>query len=122
MQAESQVRVRSAVSGVRYAMSNLAPLLVMCDSEDLDSNADGAAPYADHKPAILVFDTIPAGIGLSDSLYHKHEELLQKSLELINACPCSEGCPSCVGPVAQEGIGGKIEARRLLELLTGLGG
>jgi len=77
--AESQVRVRSAISGVKYAMINMAPLLVMCDSEDLDSNADGAAPYADHKPAILIFDTIPAGIGLSDSLYHKHEELVQKA-------------------------------------------
>jgi len=119
--AETAVRIRSAISGVRYAMSNLAPLLVMCDSEDLESNADGAAPYAENQPAIMIFDTIPAGIGLSDNLYHKHLELLERSLDLISTCPCSDGCPSCVGPISQDGSGGKEESKRLLELLTGKG-
>ncbi len=121
MLAESAVRIRSAISGVRYAMANLAPLLVMSDSEDLESNADGAAPYADNQPAIMIFDTIPAGIGLSDSLYNKHQELLEKCLELISFCSCSDGCPSCVGPISQDGSGGKMEAKRLLELLAGKG-
>ncbi len=119
--AETAVRIRSAISGVKYAMSNLAPLMVMSDSEDLESNADGAAPYADNQPAIMIFDTIPAGIGLSDSLYYKHQQLLEECLDLINSCSCSDGCPSCVGPISQEGSGGKLESKRLLELLTGLG-
>lgn len=121
MLAESAVRIRSAISGVRYAMSNLAPLLVMCDSEDLESTADGAAPFADNQPAIMIYDTAPAGIGLSEALYRHHLELLKRSLELINSCSCSDGCPSCVGPISAEGYGGKMEATRLLEIMTGLG-
>lgn len=121
MLAESAVRIRGAISGVRYAVSNLAPLLVMCDSQDLESTADGAAPFAENQPAIMVYDAVPAGIGLSESLFNHHLDLLIRSHELISSCQCNDGCPSCVGPISEEGYGGKMESKRLLEILTGMG-
>ena len=120
MLAESAVRIRSAIAGVRYAMSNLAPLKVMCDSEDLESTVDAQASFADNQPAIMIYDAVPAGIGLSDSLFYHHQELLTQSLELISSCGCKDGCPSCVGPISPDGYGGKMESKRLLEILTGM--
>ena len=46
---------------------------------------------------MFIYDAYPGGIGLSEPLYRLHSRLLAQSLSLIEACPCREGCPSCVG-------------------------
>ena len=47
------------------------------------------------------------------------ELLLEHALSIVEGCACEEGCPSCVGPVAEVGSTGKADARALLkELLT----
>lgn len=115
--AEMNVRIRSAISGLKYLLVNLAPLQVMCDDNDLGSYADPAADFTARKPVILIYDSIPAGIGLSKSLFSEHYQLLANAYDLITHCACSDGCPSCVGPVAENGAGGKKETLFLLELL-----
>jgi DEAD/DEAH box helicase domain-containing protein len=46
-------------------------------------------------------------------------DLLDKARELLAACPCEEGCPSCVGPPGEAGAGAKEVASRLAaELLA----
>ena len=116
--AEMNIRMRSALSGLKYLMSNLAPLLVLSETTDLGSFADPSAKFADMNPAILIYDAIPAGIGLSNSLFEQNESLLIKCQQLVEQCECQDGCPSCVGPVAEMGVGGKKETYFLLKLLT----
>jgi len=115
--AEINVRIRSAISGLKYSLNSLAPLFVMCDESDLGSYADPAADFADNQPVILLYDAIPAGMGLVETLYHKHFELLQNAFDLIEHCQCQDGCPSCVGPSSESGLGGKRETSFLLALL-----
>jgi len=115
--AELNIRIRSALSGLKYLMINLAPLLVLCESSDLGALAEPNAKFSDLNPAILIYDTIPAGIGLSNSLYERIDDLLEKCLQLASLCECQDGCPSCVGPVAEMGLGGKKETIYLLDLL-----
>lgn len=117
--AESNVKIRSAVSGLKYVMNNLAPLLAMCDIEDIGSVAEASADFAEGQPAVLLYDTIPAGVGLSEAIFHNSNDLLQKCYDLVNECECLDGCPSCVGPSSENGSGGKKETKRLLELLLG---
>ncbi len=116
--AELVVKMRSGLSGVRYVLNQLAPLFVMCDTEDLGAVSDIQSPLADGRPAILLFDHVPAGIGLSEALYHMHDKLLNEAMDLVNHCPCQDGCPSCVGPGGENGAGGKQEALALLQVLT----
>jgi DEAD/DEAH box helicase domain-containing protein len=111
------VRIRSAISGLKYLLVNLAPLQVMCDDNDLGSYADPAADFTARKPVILIHDSVPAGIGLSKTLFTEHYQLLANAYDLITHCPCADGCPSCVGPVAENGAGGKKETLFLLDLL-----
>lgn len=115
--AEINVRIRSAISGLKFTLNSMAPLFVMCDESDLGSYADPAADFAENQPVIMLYDAIPAGMGLVETLYKKHSELLRNAFELIDNCRCQDGCPSCVGPTADSGLGGKRETKYLLGLL-----
>ncbi|HZD55452.1 MAG TPA: DEAD/DEAH box helicase [Anaerolineales bacterium] len=115
--AEAAVRVRSGLTGLAYALGNLAPLFLMCDDRDLGVHSDPKSPLADGNPAVLIFDRVPAGIGFSQRLYELHGTLLQRALELVEDCECVDGCPSCVGPGGENGAGGKRETLALLKAL-----
>ena len=116
-QAESAVRVRSGLAGLTYVLNNLAPMYLMCDPGDLGSHADAEASWADGRPSVVLYDLVPAGIGFSERLFDLHGELLTESHRLVTGCPCSDGCPSCVGPGGEGGVGGKKETIALLDLL-----
>ncbi len=116
-QAETAVRVRSGLAGLTYALSNLAPLHLMCDPGDLGSHADAVAAWADGKPSVVLYDLVPAGIGFSERLYDLHNELLRQTHRLVAGCQCTDGCPSCVGPGGEGGAGGKKESLGLLDRL-----
>lgn len=112
--AEISVRVRSGLAGATYALHNLAPLMVMCDTGDLGMKAEMRSVLAEANPAILVYDNVPGGIGLSQRLYEEHRNWFGKAAEMVMDCPCDAGCPACVGPVGEDGYGGKDEAAALL--------
>jgi DEAD/DEAH box helicase domain-containing protein len=69
----------------------------------------------DYEPNVFVYDAYPGGIGLSEPLYRLHDRLLAESRALIRACPCDDGCPSCVGPVGEVGSRGKEVALAILD-------
>ena len=50
------------------------------------------------EPNLYLFDAYPGGTGFSEPLFGTHGLLMQKTRELISACACDQGCPSCVGP------------------------
>jgi DEAD/DEAH box helicase domain-containing protein len=109
--------MRSGLAGLGYVLHNLAPLFLMCDVEDLGVHTDPQSPLADKQPVVVLYDKIPAGIGLSDAVYDIHQELIRRARELVQTCACQSGCPSCVGPAGPGGIGGKEETLALLSLL-----
>jgi DEAD/DEAH box helicase domain-containing protein len=119
--AENAVRVRSGLSGLAFTLGNLAPLFLMCDPRDLGVHADPlanyAGPEAEPAPWLVLYDQVPAGIGFSERLFEVHAELLNSARELVSTCPCSDGCPSCVGPGGENGYGGKPETLALLDAL-----
>jgi len=124
---------RDGVIGLAFAMRNIAPLLLMCDSHDLGLSVDGLSLQGAGRlggldagevrdlslePTIFLYDNYPGGIGLSEPLYGMHADLLARTRELIEGCPCNSGCPSCVGPEGATGPLAKSVASHLLELLT----
>ncbi len=115
--AETAVRVRSGLGGLGYLLGNLAPLFLMCDPRDLGVNADPQSPLAEGKPAIVIYDQVPAGIGFSERLFELHQELVQRAREVAAGCACADGCPSCVGPAGENGYGGRRETQAILEAL-----
>jgi len=117
--AEANVRMRSGLAGLASVLGQLAPLFLMCDTADLGIFADPKAAFADNQPAVALYDHIPAGIGFSQKLFEMHAELIARALELVQDCPCQDGCPSCVGPAGENGVGGRQETLAILKCLIG---
>jgi DEAD/DEAH box helicase domain-containing protein len=115
--AEQNVRMRSGLAGLSTVLGQLAPLFLMCDAGDLGVHSDPQAAFADGLPSVVLFDQVPAGIGFSQKLFEIHDELMKRALELVIECPCEDGCPSCVGPAGENGVGGKQETVAILKEL-----
>lgn len=115
---ELNVRIRSGLGGLAYTLGHLAPIFLMCDQADLGVHADPQAPLAGAKPAVVLYDMVPAGIGLCERLFQLHDELLARAGELVSSCACADGCPSCVGPGGENGLGGKRETYALIQALS----
>ncbi|HEY2980551.1 MAG TPA: DEAD/DEAH box helicase [Anaerolineales bacterium] len=115
---EQNVRMRSGLAGLAYVLGNLAPLFLMCDFADLGSHVEPVPSASFPNPSVVLYDLIPAGIGFSQKLFELHAELIQRALELVAGCECQDGCPSCVGPGGENGVGGKRESLAILEELT----
>jgi DEAD/DEAH box helicase domain-containing protein len=116
--AESAVRVRSGLAGLSYVLGNLAPLFLMCDPGDLGAHIEPVGTADFPQPAVVLYDLIPAGIGFSQKLFELHDELVRGAMELVGQCACTDGCPSCVGPGGENGMGGKQETLAILEQLA----
>ncbi|MBP3371014.1 MAG: DEAD/DEAH box helicase [Clostridia bacterium] len=107
----SESETGTALSGVANLVANVAPLFLMCDPRDIAVFYQVRQPFTD-APALFVYDAVPGSIGLSEKLYHMQNEVFRQALDLLDNCPCEDGCPSCVGPGAGENA--KELARNLL--------
>jgi DEAD/DEAH box helicase domain-containing protein len=114
--AEQNVRIRSGLAGLGSVLGQLAPLFLMCDPGDLGLHTDQALSNSG-QPGIVIYDDVPGGIGFSQKLFELHDELMQRAQELVQECKCKDGCPSCVGPGGENGMGGKAETMEILKQL-----
>ena len=80
--------------GLANVLTEVLPFLVMSDSMDIGSTVDLANTGA---PTIFLYDKYPGGVGFAQRAYEMVEEVFKKALDLITACECADGCPSCVG-------------------------
>ena len=106
-----------ALIGIARLARSTAPLLLMCDSRDLGVVAQAQAPFTG-KPTLYLYDAVPGGVGLTERLYILSDALVRACGELVRDCVCIDGCPSCVGPVAEVGPRGKVAAGELLAALA----
>jgi DEAD/DEAH box helicase domain-containing protein len=80
---------------------NVAPVFLLCDLRDLGS-ADRIKDPVYDCPALYAYDSYPGGTGLAEGFLKNLEAILRGALEQVAACPCRQGCPSCVGPAEAE--------------------
>jgi DEAD/DEAH box helicase domain-containing protein len=109
----------NGLAAMGNAMRTAAALLLMCDPRDLGvSLTDKSGTQTPgFEPDLHLYDNYPGGIGQSQPLYQMNAKLLAASRDLIAACPCESGCPSCVGPEGETGSRGKEIALRILDAL-----
>jgi DEAD/DEAH box helicase domain-containing protein len=69
------------------------------------------------EPNLYLYDSYPGGIGFSEPLFRAHDLLIRKTRELIGACACDQGCPSCVGPAGDLAPRAKESALAILDRL-----
>ncbi len=108
--------LQGGMLGIANVMRQLTPLYLMCAPRDLNVVYHVRDTFT-QKPTLILYDGCPGGIGLSEKVYDMRATLLTHALEMITACPCEAGCPSCVGPAAEVGEHGKRTALSLLRAL-----
>jgi DEAD/DEAH box helicase domain-containing protein len=93
--ARDGIDLMGSIHALEHALVGLAPLQVMCDLGDLNG-----ASHLNHPdlalPAVFIYDDNPGGAGFAGHCYAEVELLFRRALESISACPCLEGCPSCI--------------------------
>jgi DEAD/DEAH box helicase domain-containing protein len=107
-----------ALRGIAAALETVATLALMCDPRDLgttlgDAELDPAGEAnvaslakkraatgmrAGYSPTLFLYEHTPGGTGLSERIFAQHDVLLARARDLIARCPCTSGCPACVGP------------------------
>jgi len=107
---------RDGVTGLAFAIRQVAQLLLMCDRHDIGISID-AGEEMDRTPRLFVYDNYPGGIGFSQPLFRMHQPLLEGTRRLIAECTCESGCPGCVGPFGSAGLLAKAAALRILDRL-----
>ncbi len=80
--------------GLSNVMREVVPLFVMCDPLDIGTTVNSRSTGG---PAVYIYDKYPGGLGFSLKSYDIVDEIMEASLDLIKACSCKGGCPSCVG-------------------------
>ncbi len=140
----TRAEIIDGLSGLAYGLHHLAAMILMADLRDLDRSigdksgewfvrhgAGGrtitATPGKNGEtnqvqvdafdPTVFLFDAYPGGIGFSELLYQQHDRLLESARNLIVSCPCSHGCPSCVGPTLEVGTAAKDVALAMIDLI-----
>jgi len=84
-----------ALHAAEHAMIGMLPLFTICDRWDV-----GGVSTAMHQdtlnPSIFIYDGYPGGTGIAELGYQVAGRHLRSTLDLLRACRCKDGCPSCV--------------------------
>jgi len=102
-----------ALLGAGRAIQTVASILLMGDPRDLGLVTQVRSPHAE-EPTIYLYEAVPGGIGLSERLWQRHDELVAGAADLVAGCPCEAGCPACTGPRLEQAVDAKGLALRLL--------
>jgi DEAD/DEAH box helicase domain-containing protein len=105
--------------GIGIALETVSTLAMMCDPRDLGTTLGDAGhgddeepsegeprpprkvpggPHAGYAPTLFVYEHVPGGTGLAERIWEQRDALAVRALRLIESCPCTQGCPGCVGP------------------------
>jgi DEAD/DEAH box helicase domain-containing protein len=106
-----------ALLGVGRAIQAVAAVLLMVDPRDLGLVSQVRSPH-NGAATIYLYEAVPGGVGLSERLFERHDELVTGAADLIAGCSCESGCPACTGPRLERDLDAKALALRLLRALA----
>lgn len=115
----SATEKQNGLTALGNALRTAAAFLLMCDPRDLgvafsENIAGGVKTF---EPDLYLYDAYSGGIGQSAPLFRMFPQVAAHALEMLQACPCEAGCPSCSGPAGEVGERGKEAAKLILAAL-----
>lgn len=109
------------IHAVEHAAIGMLPLFAMCDRWDIGGVSHPLHPQTG-TPAVFIYDAHPGGVGIAEKGYDLIGALMAAAHEVIEACPCDEGCPSCVQSPKCGNLNEPLDKQAALVLLQGLRG
>ena len=70
----------------------------MVDPRDLGLVTPGPLAALTRQPTIYLYEAVPGGVGLSERLWERHDELSPAPPTSSRRAAARRGCPACTGP------------------------
>ena len=93
--ADAGLDFHGGLHACEHAAIGILPLFALCDRNDIGGVSTPFHPDTG-KAQIFIYDAHPGGIGIAEKGFEMITELWQATLKAVEACPCIDGCPSCV--------------------------
>jgi DEAD/DEAH box helicase domain-containing protein len=84
-----------ALHAAEHAAIGILPLFTICDRWDVGGVSIAAAPQSG-LPSVFIYDGYPGGAGIAELAYDAADRHLAATAQVLDDCPCTTGCPSCV--------------------------
>ena len=103
---KANLDAHSGLRGIGYATRMLLPLYFTCDTLDYSHTVGSAnSPWT----AIFVYERYPHGLGFTEKAYARLDQIVPAVRDLIARCPCTDGCPCCVGKPLRQSTTWNVE-------------
>jgi len=110
---EEDRSLAQTLAGVVNLLGNVAPLLLMCDKNDIEISYRINDSYLGCS-ALFIADNIPGGVGLAEGAFELGSRLFEAAYDAVCGCQCEDGCPACVGTA-----GASFDLKRAVKKLVG---
>jgi len=84
-----------SLHAAEHAAIGLFPLVALCDRNDLGGISLSFHPQL-NGAGVFVYEGHEGGVGICRKGFQELPALLASVAELVNRCPCDDGCPSCI--------------------------
>jgi DEAD/DEAH box helicase domain-containing protein len=114
-------KLLSTLHASEHALIAILPLWAMCDRWDIGGLSTNIHPDTG-RPTIFVYDGHPGGVGITERGFEQFEGWVADTARMVAACPCTEGCPSCVQSPKCGNLNEMLDKRGAATLLRRLAG
>ena len=109
-------RLLGSLHAAEHAMIAILPLWAMCDRWDIGGLSTNLH-FQTGRPTIFVYDGHAGGVGINERGFEVFEGWVDDTARMLDGCPCSHGCPSCVQSPKCGNLNEPLDKAGALELL-----
>jgi DEAD/DEAH box helicase domain-containing protein len=88
-------KLLASLHAAEHSMIALLPLWAMCDRWDIGGLSTNIH-FQTGQPTVFVYDGHSGGVGIAERGFEVFENWVADTLAMLEGCPCTHGCPSCV--------------------------
>jgi DEAD/DEAH box helicase domain-containing protein len=92
---EQMPKLLSTLHAAEHSMIALLPLWAMCDRWDIGGLSTNIH-FQTNEPTVFIYDGHSGGVGITERGFNAFEGWVEDTARMLEGCPCSDGCPSCV--------------------------
>jgi DEAD/DEAH box helicase domain-containing protein len=92
---EKMPTLLGTLHAAEHSMIALLPLWAMCDRWDIGGLSTNIH-FQTSRPTVFIYDGHAGGVGITERGFNAFEGWVADTARMLEGCPCSDGCPSCV--------------------------
>ena len=92
---EQMPKLLGTLHAAEHSMIALLPLWAMCDRWDIGGLSTNIH-FQTSRPTVFIYDGHAGGVGITERGFAAFEGWVADTAQMLEGCPCSDGCPSCV--------------------------